>query len=62
MPAGILGAFLRDEAGATAIEYALIGTLIAVALAGTAAVFGDNLANLFNTGAAETIAGQADKL
>lgn len=62
MLAARLGAFLRDEAGATAIEYALIGTLIAVALAGTAAVFGNTLQELFNNGATDVIAAQADKL
>jgi len=62
MLAARLGAFLRDDEGATAIEYALIGTLIAVALAGTAAVFGNTLQELFNNGATDVIAAQADKL
>jgi len=62
MLAARLGAFLRDDGGATAIEYALIGTLIAVALAGTAAVFGNTLQELFNNGATDVIAAQADKL
>lgn len=62
MLAARLGAFLRDEAGATAIEYALIGTLIAVALVGTATIFGDTLRELFDNGATDVIATQVDKL
>lgn len=43
--------FLRDETGATAIEYALLGVLVAVALAASFAVLGDSLSSLFGTGA-----------
>jgi Flp pilus assembly pilin Flp len=50
MQAQILGRFLRNESGATAIEYALLGTVIAVALAATFALFGDAVANLFGAG------------
>ncbi|MEO5806569.1 Flp family type IVb pilin [Devosia sp.] len=45
-----------DDAGATAIEYALLGTIIAVALAATFAVVGNNLANMFGGNAGNTIA------
>ena len=57
--------FLRDETGATAIEYALLGVLIAVAIAASFAVLGDSLANLFGTGAggpAAIIGGAANSL
>jgi pilus assembly protein Flp/PilA len=40
---------LRDEAGATAIEYGLIAALIAVAIIGAATTVGTNLGNTFNT-------------
>ena len=42
--------FLSDESGATAIEYALLGTLIAVAIAGSFSVLGDSVANMFGSG------------
>ncbi|NMA99634.1 MAG: Flp family type IVb pilin [Phyllobacteriaceae bacterium] len=42
--------FLSDESGATAIEYALLGTLIAVALAATFAVVGDSVNAMFSGG------------
>ena len=38
---GMVKAFITEESGATAIEYALIGTLIAIALIASATVFGD---------------------
>lgn len=38
---------LRDEAGVTAIEYALIGTLIAMAIVTTVATLGLNLKDLY---------------
>lgn len=40
---------LRDEAGATAIEYGLIAALIAVAAITAMQSLGDNLGNTFNT-------------
>lgn len=55
-------AFLRDEAGATAIEYALVATLVAVAAAATFAVAGNSLRDLYNNGASDIIASQAEKL
>jgi pilus assembly protein Flp/PilA len=40
---------LRDEAGATAIEYGLIAALIAVAIIAGATTVGGNLGTTFNT-------------
>lgn len=40
---------LRDEAGATAIEYGLIAALIAVAAIAALQGLGDELNNTFNT-------------
>ena len=43
--------FLRDEEGASAIEYVLIGGLVAVAIVGGFVVFGPALSDWFtNTG------------
>lgn len=41
--------FLRDENGATAIEYGLIAALIAVAIIAGAGLVGTNLSTTFNT-------------
>jgi len=54
--------FLADESGATAIEYALIGSLIAVVLVASFVVLGDSLKALFDNGAAEVLAEQAAKI
>ena len=40
--------FLRDEDGATAVEYVLIVAGIAVVVVGGIAAFGGELTNLFN--------------
>jgi pilus assembly protein Flp/PilA len=40
--------FLRDDSGATAIEYGLIAALIAVAIIAAASMLGGQLGNLFN--------------
>jgi pilus assembly protein Flp/PilA len=40
--------FLRDDSGATAIEYGLIAALIAVAIIAGATSVGGNLATTFN--------------
>lgn len=40
---------LRDEAGATAIEYGLIAALIAVAAIAAFRLVGTNLSTIFNT-------------
>jgi pilus assembly protein Flp/PilA len=39
--------FIRDEAGATAIEYGLIAALIAVVIIGALQVIGTNLTTKF---------------
>ena len=41
--------FLRNEQGATAIEYALIATLICVAIIGVLTLYADNVGNMFDT-------------
>ena len=40
--------FIKDESGATAIEYGLIAALIAVAMIGGASALGGALSNKFN--------------
>jgi len=44
---------LRDEQGATAIEYGLIAALIAVAAIGAMTTLGENLEGTFNQVSAE---------
>jgi pilus assembly protein Flp/PilA len=41
--------FVRDESGATAIEYGLIAALIAVVIIGAVQLVGTNLSNTFTT-------------
>jgi len=41
--------FLRDENGATAIEYGLIAALIAVVIIGAVELIGTNLSTTFST-------------
>ncbi len=43
-----LKAFLNDDAGATAIEYALIASLIAIALVTILGSLGTQLSGVFN--------------
>lgn len=43
-----LNKLIRDEAGATAIEYGLIAALIAVAAIAAMSSLGNNLSNTFN--------------
>ena len=43
----LVSRFLKDESGATAIEYGLIASLIAVAIITAASTLGDKLAELF---------------
>jgi pilus assembly protein Flp/PilA len=45
--------FVRDESGATAIEYGLIAALIAVAIIAAVELVGTNLTTTFNTIAAK---------
>jgi pilus assembly protein Flp/PilA len=40
--------FIATETGATAIEYALIASLIAVAIIGTVSALGSTITNVFN--------------
>ncbi len=41
--------FIKDESGATAIEYGLIAALIAVVIIGTVTTLGSNLSSKFGT-------------
>ena len=41
--------FVRDESGATAIEYGLIAALIAVVVIGAVTAVGTGLSSTFNT-------------
>ncbi len=43
----ILSAFLQDQGGVTAIEYALLGGLIAVVIAGSVGLLGGAVAAMF---------------
>jgi pilus assembly protein Flp/PilA len=45
----ILRGFLRDEGGATAIEYGLIAAMIAVTAIAGMTMFGGGLGNLFGS-------------
>lgn len=45
----LLGGFLRDQAGATAIEYGLIAAGIAVVIIATVQAIGGNLQGTFTT-------------
>ena len=44
--------FLRDESGATAIEYALIASFIAMVIIASITLVGNNLSPIFNAVAA----------
>ena len=41
--------FIRDESGATAIEYGLIAALIAVGIIGAGRLLGSQISTTFNT-------------
>lgn len=41
--------FVKDESGATAIEYGLIAALVSVVIIGALGFVGNNLTNVFNT-------------
>lgn len=47
--------FLKDESGATAIEYGLIAALIAVAIITAVSSLGTNAGNTFNSVAAQMV-------
>ena len=44
-----LKTFVKDESGATAIEYGLIAALVAVGLIAALTALGGSLQNIFNT-------------
>ena len=45
----LVARFVKDESGATAIEYGLIAMLISVAIIGVLGAIGTNLTTTFNT-------------
>jgi pilus assembly protein Flp/PilA len=45
----VLSGFVRDESGATAIEYGLIAALISVFIIGAVTVVGNNLNTKFSS-------------
>jgi len=45
----LVSKFLKDESGATAIEYGLIAALISVAIIAAATALGSNIATTFTT-------------
>ena len=45
----LISRFVRDESGATAIEYGLIAALIAVVVIGAVTAVGTGLSGTFNT-------------
>ena len=45
----VITRFMRDESGATAIEYGLIAALIAVVIIGAVTTVGSNLSTTFTT-------------
>jgi pilus assembly protein Flp/PilA len=45
----VFARFVRDESGATAIEYGLIAALIAVVIIGAVTAVGTNLSTTFTT-------------
>ena len=44
----LMNRFVRDESGATAIEYGLIAALVSVVIIGVLATIGTNLTSKFN--------------
>lgn len=44
----MLRRFLRDERGATALEYSLIGMLVSLAIIGGMTLVADDVGNMFN--------------
>jgi pilus assembly protein Flp/PilA len=45
----LISRFVRDESGATAIEYGLIAALISVVIIGAITTLGGNLSSTFTT-------------
>ena len=56
----LVSKFLKDESGATAIEYGLIAALIAVVIIGTVITLGENLETTFGE-VADNLGGTADE-
>ena len=48
--------FFKDEGGVTAIEYALVASLIAMAIVTSVAFLGSNLGRLYNDVATKVVA------
>ena len=59
---GKLKHLIHDESGATAIEYSLLGTLVAIAIIGSFSLLGNSLTNMFDNGTADVIASQTAKI
>lgn len=57
-----LRTFIADERGATAIEYGLLGMLVAIAIIGSFAVLGNSVTSLWNTSTSNVIANQTAKI
>lgn len=57
----VFARFVKDESGATAIEYGLIAALIAVGIITAATTLGSNLSTLF-TSIGTKLSGQAAKV
>jgi len=55
----LVSRFLKDESGATAIEYGLIAALIAVVIIAAVTTLGDNLSTTFENVAGELPDGSA---
>jgi pilus assembly protein Flp/PilA len=55
-------AFLDDESGATAMEYALVATLIGMTIIVTFIAVGDSLRNMFGGQSANVMAAQTSKI
>lgn len=62
MLVGKLKEFIRDQSGATAIEYGLLAAMIAVAAIASFAILGNSLIRLWDNGAAEIMNTQAAKI
>jgi len=45
----LLGSFIRNERGATAIEYAFVASLISIAIYAAASTIGTHLSGVFST-------------
>ena len=55
MLAQVFGRFVRDEQGATAMEYALLAGLIGIALVASFAVLGNTVTDMFGAGGAGNV-------